>query len=131
MNEKRYWMDVAGDIEMFDGEPMRSKEYTEVLPVVVGSREWAVVMAMRGEKVAYVWYPAVGPWRPIDILGEERYADGWCLLPTGPKRGDRVRGWDAKGNEWTGPYWQADEKHGHWLGCYGASIYVERVEVLP
>lgn len=133
MNEHRWWMAPDGRyiVRNDDCPQCWGGVYgREVLPVVVGSKAWAAIQAMQFVKVGRK--DGVAAWRASDIIGlpQDMYLDGWTLLPTGPKRGDRVLGVDCQGNEWTGPYWGAAKNgEGHWLGA-GPIVWVERVEAL-
>lgn len=128
---KRYWMNGAGHVWLEESKPDDS--WREVLPVVVGSREWGCVMAMRGEKVSCYGWPNNDPW-PADDIAEvdpDTPTSGWYLLPTGPKRGDRVRWWRGE-DSGTGTLdgWLQDNGRDICVTVAGSTLYVERVEPL-
>ena len=130
MSDVRYWMDEDGEVLVTgtDGRGLPER-WREVLPVVVGSRDWAALMTLDGVDVGR--HGDTLPWSLTDIKLADAMTDGWYLFPTGPKRGDRVRGWDCHGSEWVGPYYVGGADGGHWLGVKSRMVYVERVEVIP
>lgn len=127
MDEQRRWFQddlgrVRLDTVSLDGD-------VEVLPVVVGSREWAVLMRMRGKDVMPEGYAGPAPWHLDDVVMS--HAERWVLCPPPwvPTRGERVRGW-RDSEWWETSYWEPESSGGHWLGTAKARLWVERVERL-
>ena len=139
----RHWIDETGDVwtRAIDDDWPGAKE---VIPVVVGSREWAVVMVLRGERV---WNDGMGKPNEGHRSGEtaasmyclthdsvaSQLDSGWYVVPPSPpplKRGDRVRGVGMTGAEWIGPYWGPDHDRpgSHYMGAAGESVWVKSVE---
>ena len=139
----RYWMHGDGtegimvtDDKNLYGLPVGVRE---VIPVVVGSRAWAAVMILDGKKVWNVELQdrAGETHASMFTLQHDSQASkldkGWYLLPPSPpllRRGDRVKGWDAMGVEWVGPYWGVShaKNQSHYLGATGPTLWVSRVE---
>lgn len=134
MSDKRYWMAKDGYIGTYSDNEWRPIDLFEVLPVAVGSREWAVVMAMRGNSVWPVHWCTDGV-RGMGVDGVLNTADidEWYMLHTGPKRGDRVRWWRGD-DSGTGRYVDDDSESGGHRVSIGdareAMLWVERVEAL-
>lgn len=99
-----------------------------------GTREWAVVQAMRGKRVGHRNERADDslPHMTSEILETHGGITGWYELPAPwvPKRGDRVR-WYRGVDSGTGTY-AYECKHGYvvYVGGSNVGMAVERVERL-
>jgi len=131
--QRRYWMDEYGVVWGNDGAG--GPGATEVLPVVVGSREWAVLMAMRGKNVMpegkhRAWAASLIASSP----GEEHTRWVLCPPPWVPTRGEHVRWYrdeDSGTGTYAAPWTNLDAHPGHHVYIAGVQFWVERVERLP
>ncbi|MFA4972488.1 MAG: hypothetical protein WC683_07725 [bacterium] len=146
----RYWIGEDDQLVVIKNDTNGfPPPWREVIPVVVGSREFAAVMILRGEQV---WNDGLGESNAGHRRGETEASmycllhdsaalgldTGWYLLPPSPpplKRWDRVRWWRGK-DSGTGTYWDSERgwEYPHLVFIGEASedhyLSVERVERL-